>query len=760
MQSLALLIGSPLGGLRGVKTDLEVMQTILEANGFTTATIYPATSAQIHQEWANVTAKLSQGDAVVFYYSGHGGLAVSNDEGRDGTHRRPLQYLVPIDFEQTTEGDWRGIADVELSRMLRSATNKTRNVTLILDCCYAARMARLPGTVKAIDPREYRHISDHIERMLRDGFFEGDFHPERNLDVVTIAASTQSESAYEQQFNGRQMSVLVEALERTMQRLQSQDASPAEVSWRSIMQQVRDRVKVTCPQQSPRVEGDDLRFTFSLDKADSYGVIPVSANRAGRVVLEGGVVHGLRENDVYSLLPFHEEHFSPAKEIAEVVVTAVTPTQARARFEGLSRPTEQHNHDGMKAFLKKRQLGKLPVAVQGSRIPEELLDSITNSRFVHVADPDDAVPLATVLQDETRLQLYSHDGSIKFLLCEWQLSEDGTQDQSQLIDVELGRVSGTEAAVWSGDILTLVEGERFYLKISNNGSKTVYVSIFDLCADAAILVSCGCPTGYELRQGDSYTFGEDGFTGELEGSETSWPEEIPKEQGKIPEHLVIMVTDSPEDLRVLETGSGPSRSIDDYLELSALVEILSSRNARYATRESVQGNEGQEPYAGAADPSPHSAFIEVPVQLVFVHVELLGEGVNLIRTSSKFLWPFLLIGFGVADEAALTPLAEPTTSEAQPGATNLNELRGDDLLHKDKKKALVTLQEHIVKTVGSYYTIIATEDDVAKELTILKNCIKPTDWAREMEITDQDYAILKAANRTKIEAWVSKWQKW
>ncbi|KAM4063237.1 polyprotein [Hirsutella rhossiliensis] len=78
--------------------------------------------------------------------------------------------------------------------------------------------------------------------------------------------------------------------------------------------------------------------------------------------------------------------------------------------------------------------------------------------------------------------------------------------------------------------------------------------------------------------------------------------------------------------------------------------------------------------------------------------------------------------------------------------------------YKDKTKALAKLQEHIVKTVGKYYDIIAKEDDVAKELTILKNRVKPTDWARESEVTDRYYATLKAVSRSKVEEWISKWQ--
>ncbi|PON14067.1 hypothetical protein C2W62_31025, partial [Candidatus Entotheonella serta] len=147
--------------------------------------------------------------------------------------------------------------------------------------------------------------------------------------------------------------------------------------------------------------------------------------------------------------------------------------------------------------------------------------------------------------------------------------------------------------------------------------------------------------------------------------------------------------------------------------------------------------------------------------------------ISIVRKFAKTQDVWEHVDPGLADKAELTPPAEPTASEAKAGAASMNELIGDDLrkyeilqvryrsqlqVYKDKKKALVTLQEHIVKTVGSYYNIIAKEDDVAKELMILKNRIKPTDWARETEVTDRYYATLKAVNRTKIEEWVSKWQ--
>ena len=72
-------------------------------------------------------------------------------------------------------------------------------------------------------------------------------------------------------------------------------------------------------------------------------------------------------------------------------------------------------------------------------------------------------------------------------------------------------------------------------------------------------------------------------------------------------------------------------------------------------------------------------------------------------------------------------------------------------------KALGEIQEYIVETVDKYYDLIAKEDDIAKEIKLLQNRVKPTDWAREDEVKTRYYETLKAAKRTKVEEWILKW---
>ncbi|KAM4067558.1 integrase core domain-containing protein [Hirsutella rhossiliensis] len=79
--------------------------------------------------------------------------------------------------------------------------------------------------------------------------------------------------------------------------------------------------------------------------------------------------------------------------------------------------------------------------------------------------------------------------------------------------------------------------------------------------------------------------------------------------------------------------------------------------------------------------------------------------------------------------------------------------------YRDQVKALASLQQHIVKTIGNYYSTIAEEHDVAKQLTLLQARVAPTDWALEREVLQRYRSTLQSPNRTKIEAWVTQWQK-
>ena len=618
-RSRALLLGCPLGSLKGVETDLRSMENVLGEYGFTSKWCYRATREQILNAWNTFIDQTLPEDAVVIYYSGHGGKTKKKKGESDTASRMHLQYLIPFDFGETKEGDWRGITDMELSEILHKTTSKTKNVTVILDCCHSSRMARRPGTVKAIDPDDYREVLKHIEKMMKEGKFDNHFHHERNPLAISIAAAAQTEEAMEDSFDDGTgkgyvwKGALTEALEKALRQAR-QGIPSTQVSWRSIMLRIRDRMKVTAPGQYPQIEGDDLRFTFSLEGADPHGAIPVSRSSDG-VVLQGGRIHGVDESDIYAVLPLNEERLHPDKQIAEIVVTRVGPIASWARFEGGLRPTLE---DGAKAFLKKKALRGLPIALLVSAdISEKLRLSLESSRFLCIADGDDQPLLATVTLEASQLVLHSHEGNIKFVLGEWELRQDGNHDAeiadciarleslarsrhlltlpeqtapgpiSEQVDVEIGLVEDQQCQPFSEETVVVEEGERFYVKIRNTSSSKRYVSIFDVCADSVTLLSTGSPSGHELREGQSYTYGAVDFTGQLVGSQVSWPRSVPKRE-EIPETVVVIVTDGRLDLRGLETGARSARRTGNDSALSELIDDVASGVLRTLPTENQQ----------------------------------------------------------------------------------------------------------------------------------------------------------------------------
>ena len=140
--------------------------------------------------------------------------------------------------------------------------------------------------------------------------------------------------------------------------------------------------------------------------------------------------------------------------------------------------------------------------------------------------------------------------------------------------------------------------------------------------------------------------------------------------------------------------------------------------------------------------------------------------ISIIRKFAKTRNVWEYIDPDATDKPTLATPTQPTAGRVRPGATEIEQLEKDEIskfqilenrynselrTHRDKTRALVEIQEHIVKTAGKYYRSITNKDGVAEELEILKSRVKPTDWAREDEVRTRYQETLKAAKRTKVE---------
>ena len=113
----------------------------------------------------------------------------------------------------------------------------------------------------------------------------------------------------------------------------------------------------------------------------------------------------------------------------------------------------------------------------------------------------------------------------------------------------------------------------------------------------------------------------------------------------------------------------------------------------------------------------------------------------------------------------LKPPQQPQLSAVNSAATDVTALNSEQMRvyeflynryrtglqnYRDQQKSLSLIQQHIIKTIGNYYSTIANEHDVAKELLLLKKRVQPSDWILQRESLFKYQTILNSPDRTDI----------
>lgn len=99
------------------------------------------------------------------------------------------QFIVPVDYDKSTDEDFRGILDVELSHLLRDMTERTDNMTVILDCYHAGQIAHYPDYRDRAFPKQlaevqYHDLTRHVDHLHQCGQLRGEMSLLENLKAV------------------------------------------------------------------------------------------------------------------------------------------------------------------------------------------------------------------------------------------------------------------------------------------------------------------------------------------------------------------------------------------------------------------------------------------------------------------------------------------------------------------------------------------------------------------------------------------------
>ncbi|KAE8150475.1 caspase domain-containing protein [Aspergillus avenaceus] len=575
----ALLIASNYGELNGTLNDVKTMENALTKRDFEIIPCYTenATRAGIFEAWYNLIEATGPEDTVVIYYSGHGGLVHDRERKQTGKSWQ-FQFLVPVDYDQSSAEDFRGILDVEISYMLRDTTEKTHNVTIIIDCCHSGRMFRGPDDKdnpvrrKSLSKVQFHEMSKFLRQMRDKGWFHGEVFQLGNPYAVRIAAAATAESACEHiNARGKWSGALTDALAKAME-----ETSGFDVSWRTTLVRVSQLVNKRHQWQHPQVEGPDTRAQFSLQHVRSGALyLKVEGNRA---MLDAGSVVGVRKGNVYTVVPFDSEEADPDEPAVEATITAVAAFKSKAKLTHTP-PWRSIRREGALAFLKHDAFDRLPITLPSDL--DALQDAINGSKYLRSFSSDDrASTVAELRYEESTLTLLNHQGiaiesrqideadessaqpfsdiladaerlarahRVRSLHCE------RTQDLlSHNLQVTVGIVDDGEPGVnfemRGSDRAT--EGDFIYIRLENAGRDTVYASVFNINISGIISpLTSSWPQGIELPSGYDITLGSNAFD-ELVGSELSWPNGVLRDV-PVEERYFVFVSNCPVNLNYL-----------------------------------------------------------------------------------------------------------------------------------------------------------------------------------------------------------------
>ncbi|MFG3016797.1 caspase domain-containing protein [Streptomyces cinerochromogenes] len=584
MRKRALLIGCQLGDLSGVHADVALMDELLASMGFETTPLVEAQATRqgIIDAYRGLVEDTTSVDAALVYYSGHGGRRRNPAAEQDPSLPPWWQFLCPTDFE--TLGAFRGLLAEQLSQLQFELTAKTANVTTILDCCHAARMARDGRTRPKAHSRAEGLDLDLVRRawqVVRSGGAPSATGLEANQSAVRLVACAPDESAFELSamgFDGTHG-----ALTGTLARLLRQQGRE-HLTWRRLIEQLRPAVRDLVPSQRPDVEGPVDRYLFQLREATASGVLPVRT-KEGHAFLDAAQLFGIGVGDTYAIMP---PSSGPATPLAVAVVDHISGGAARLRVRDFS-PTALP--PGSEAHPLEVGLGRRPVSLVPATHPDHARVASVLVRTAHLRVAETGEPAMATVSLDGGLHVLDEQGAPMrerprpTTDPELTLMVDDLQQLARAAHVR-DLESGTGAAHLDDQVVFtyarqlpngnerslersgehLFSRDRVIIRIHNRSGERRYVSVFDIGLRGAIsLLTTAERSGVGIDPDQTYELFRLPVTHHLAGIEMFWPEGLPASSPRLGTFLGI-VTDQPQDLtRLTQRGLVRQDAVADGL---------------------------------------------------------------------------------------------------------------------------------------------------------------------------------------------------
>lgn len=270
------LVKGLLTGTYGVVDDAEHIRILLDDQ---------ATHAGIRQAFAEQLiekAKAHPDATFLFYFSGHGSLAV-DDNGDEGDG-----YDETIVAEDSRGPGGTDIRDDEIESWLTELKLYSTNIVLIFDSCHSGTISKEPTLVARMAPVDGRPLKSSPPAKIRGkdasikhsgraySIIEGSEADEvSNEDVVSTPSG--------RQYHGLLTYYLVQTLERSPQ-----------LTYREAVMQAASYVQKQAPSQHPQAEGDSDRLVLGGIGTRQTPFIPVIDVKQNEISVAVGEAQGVR----------------------------------------------------------------------------------------------------------------------------------------------------------------------------------------------------------------------------------------------------------------------------------------------------------------------------------------------------------------------------------------------------------------------------------------------------------------------------------
>ncbi|MEV6415097.1 caspase family protein [Kribbella sp. NPDC051718] len=629
MTRKALLIGAQTNNLTGVLNDVDAMAGALEPRGFQIERLVTpdATQAAVLDAYEKLIMDTHEDDAVVIYYSGHGGR-LQTPGGRD------LQFIVPDDYADSDDDDFRGITGIELSVLLARLSKRTANATVVLDCCHAAHMSRDPGLrvkslLRAAWKPTYEVVERRVNHLVEAGLPVHERHLISSPRAVRVVACSPSESAWEAvNRDGVGMGLLTDALSRALR-----EAEGLRVNWSTLIDAVRQEVQTFAPTQRPEAEGPSERQPFETTDLEPLDTLPVVNVGLGRIQLLGAPLLGVEVGDEFAIMPAAATGPEDGPAIGAATVEQVMPTAALAQLRSL--PAGRTVPPDARAHRTRAAAPALPVRLpQQHPVTAELVKAMESRPLLRPADESLDLHASTEVAVDAQGELVVQDNGVPLhppysptplgissIMANLQriaqaaalrrLAGDPAKPLTHGVEIEWGRVRDGEEELLpvAGALLFAYRDERVFFRLRNNGERAMFVSLIDIgIASRISILTAADPGGVRLAPGASYTYGWNEDLRRLTGVAMSWPEGV-ETTVALPETVIALISDGPVDVGTLKNQgvrTGGARRDDGSLLGSLLSQIATgaTRDVGDAPARSVRYSVEQIDFTLSPTPPP------------------------------------------------------------------------------------------------------------------------------------------------------------